>query len=88
MLRGLSAKPTPATGATETIVTTVHMRLTKSNRGDDMINIRIVVKRDKKPQITLKQFIRGLIALNQIYGKDSQELNKAVGRYYDKWCRR
>ena len=53
-----------------------------------MINIKIVIKRNKKPQITLKQFIKGLIALNQIYGKDSQELNKAVGRYYDKWCRR
>lgn len=88
MLRGLSAKPTPATDATEAIVTTVHTRLTKSKRGDDMINIRIVIERDKKSQITLKQFIKGLIALNQIYGKDSQELNKAIGRYYDKWCRR
>lgn len=53
-----------------------------------MINIKIVIKRDKKPQITLEQFVGGLFALNQLYGNNSQELNKAVGRYYDKWCRR
>ena len=53
-----------------------------------MINIRIVVKRDKKPQITLQEFINGLKALNEIYGNDSQELNEAVGRYYNKWCQR
>lgn len=53
-----------------------------------MINIKIVIKRNKKPQMTLEQFVGGLLALNQLYGNNSQELNKAVGRYYDKWCRR
>lgn len=39
-------------------------------------------------KISLKEFVRGLIAIGQIYQDDEQEMSKAVGRYFDNFCNR
>lgn len=52
-----------------------------------MSKIERLLNRRRK-DLTLGDIIRALKALNCIYGNDSVELARAVGRFFDNFCRR
>ena len=59
------------------------MVVIKLRRIKKMIRINIFIPGDKKPELTLREFVAKLKILNAIYGNDSEELNIAVGKLYD-----
>lgn len=80
-LRGLSPRPTLVIFAKEIIVMAVHTR--------PKVKQEVYMKKYfNNTKISLKDFIRGLIAIGQIYQDDEQEMSEAVGRYFDNFCNR
>lgn len=80
-ITGVEPGPTLVIFAKEIIVMAVHTR--------PKIKQEVYMKKYfNNTKISLKEFVRGLIAIGQIYQDDEQEMSKAVGRYFDNFCNR